>query len=219
MTKNLLVIFSRGAEEDICCTFLPHWRKSGCDIAISAPLDDPFPWHADDVRVFSFGKSIGPTRNTWWHLQSRMLDTFKHCLTLPYEGFVFTQYDSICLGALPNIGPDDSIHRLAGGEAPGFASSFFLHPPWCFGKNRLKQFVEAAENYDIKTTEGGIADRYLSLIIERHCMPFEKCQWGWSVNAIDTPEYVACVRQAIANGILFCHGVKDEKILRAIRAP
>lgn len=216
MTKNLLVVFSRGAEEDICSKFLPYWRKSGCDIAISAPLDDPFPWHADDVRVFSFGKSIGPTRNTWFHLQSRMYDTFKYCLTLPYDGFVFTQFDSIALGPFPYIGPDDSVHRLAGGEAPGFASSFFLHPPWCFGNNRLKQFVEAADDYDIKTTEGGIADRWLSLIIERHCMPFEKCSWGWTANKIDSPELLSCARQAVKNGALFVHGVDNEKTLAAL---
>lgn len=219
MTKNLLVVFSRGAEEETCELFLPYWQKSGCDIAISSPVDDPFPSGNKSVVTFTHGLSIGPTRDTWWHLQSRMLDTFRHCLLLNYDAYVFTQFDSITLGPLPYIGVDDSIHRLAGGEAPGFKSTFFLHPPWCFGRNRLKQFVEASANYDIQVTEGGIADRWLSLIIERHCMPFTKCNWGISFNSIDTPVHVACVRQAIANEVKFIHGVKDKSQLDSILAP
>ena len=211
---NLLVIFNRAAEDEVCKLFLPYWKRSGCDILCSSPLDAKS--QLAGVEHCYFGKQLQASRATWWWYQARVLETMELCLTLDYQGFIFTQYDSICLGPLPLIEPLDSIHRLVGGAAAPFASSFFLHPPWCFGWRRLEEFVEAAAHYDIETTETGIMDRWLSLIIEKDCMPFTKCQWGWSCNSIDTPEYVACARQAIANGCLFVHGVKNKQQLDSI---
>jgi hypothetical protein len=220
-TPNLLVVFNRAEEDEVCRLFLPFWKRSGCDILCSSPLNAPSTLAG--VIHYHAGQELPrrrqeARRRRWWY-QSRVLDTMKYCLLLDYEGFVFTQYDSICLGPLPRIRPGDSIHRFAGGEAPGFKSRFFLHPPWCFGKERLHQFVEAASTCDIQLTENGIMDRWLSLIIEEQCMPFICCNWAWSVNSIDTPDYVACARQAIASGCLFIHGVKNKQQLDAILAP
>lgn len=214
---NLLVVFNRAAEDEVCRLFLPYWQRSCCDIMCSSPLDAKST--LEGVRHCHFGRELQASRASWWWYQSRVLDTMKHCLTLDYQGFVFTQYDSICLGQFPAIGPLDSVHRLAGGITPGFKASFFLHPPWCFGKARLEQFVEAASDYDIVTTEDGIMDRWLSLIIENDCQPFTRCAWGWTANSIDTPNLVACARQAIGNGALFVHGVKNKQQLDAILAP
>lgn len=217
LAPNLLVVFNRAAEDEVCRLFLPYWQRSGCDIMCSSPLNARSA--LEDVQHRRFGREFLPVRATWWWYQSRVLDTMKYCLSLDYQGFVFTQYDSICLGPLPVIQSLDSIHHFAGGEVAGFRSNFFLHPPWCFGKARLEEFVKAASTYDIVTTENGIMDRWLSLIIEEACLPFEKCVWSCSINSIDKPSYVEGVRQAIASGCKFVHGVKNKQQLDAILRP
>lgn len=215
LNSNLLIILNRRAEDPVCRLFLPFWQRSGCDLIFSSPIDAQS--QLPDVNHIHFGLELTAARSTYWHYQARVLDTMKWCLTQSqYDGFIFTQYDSICLDRLPYIHPSDSVHLIGGGAAPPFKSTFFLHPPWCFGYHRLAEFVAAAARYDIRETETGIMDRWLSLIIEEHCMPFTPCSWAWSVNSIDTPEYIACAKQAIMNKRLFIHGVKNEEQLKAI---
>lgn len=216
MTRNLLVIFNIDKEDSICELFLPFWRKSGCDLLFSSPCDAPS--KLDFVDHVSFGRKLTDRAEDYWFYQSRVLDTFKHCQSLDYDGFVFTQLDSICLGKLPDIGPSDSVHHWIGGDKQGFESTFYLHPPWCFGKDRLEEFVECASRESIQL-ERGIMDRWIALIMQRHSLPMTKCTWSWSVNSIDTPEFVQSARTAIANGVIFIHGVKNKHQLNQILAP
>lgn len=214
MTPNILVIFNIDKEDDICEMFLPFWRTSGCDLLFSSPLDAPS--KLDFVDHVYFGKKLTARgAEDYWYYQSRVLDTFKYCLTLEYEGFIFTQYDSICLGKLPVISTSDSIHHFAGANTQPFESKFCLHPPWCFGKERLEEFVKCASQESIHL-ERGVMDRWLPLIMQRHKLAFTTSDWSWSKNSIDTPEYVEDCRQAIARGILFVHGVKNRQQLNAI---
>lgn len=215
--RQLLILLNVAAEDSVCRLFLPFWQKSGCDLLFSSPDDAKST--IEGVSHFHTGKSIDTRdRSTWYQLQSRTLDTMKHCLTLDYDGFLFTHYDSISLCKLPDIGPDDSIHHLAGGPIAGFSATFFLHPPWCFGKNRLKQFVEAASKYPI-TIERGFQDMWLSFVMEDNNIPFTHADWSWSANSIDSPILVESARKAVQNGFKFIHGVKNQAQLSAILQP
>jgi hypothetical protein len=212
--SQLLVIFNIGDEDEVCRLFLPYWRRSGCDLLFSSPMDAPS--RLEGVNHINFGRKLTGRAEDYWFYQSRVLDTFCYCLTLPaYDSFIFTQYDSICLGELPQIGTANSIHRLACGPSPEFESRLGLHPPWCFGRDRLREFVEAASCEPIDL-EHGIMDRWMPCVMQRHGLKFDPCEWAWSANAIDTPSFVLCARQAIANGCLFVHGVKNKAQLDAI---
>lgn len=213
MNSNLLVIFCIQSEDEICRMFLPYWQRSGCDLLFSSPLDAPS--KLEGVQHVRFGRKLTDKASDYWFFQSRWLDTMKYCLTLPFEGFVFTCYDSICLGALPLVGRKDSIHTFACGPTPQFESTWGLHPPWCFGVDVLKEFVEAAGREPI-TLEGGVADRWLPCVMQRNDIAFEPCNWSWSRNGIDTFEYAESARQAIASGVLFVHGVKNKAQLDLI---
>lgn len=216
MSQNLLVIFNVGEEDSVCELFLPFWRKSGCDLLFSSPLDCQS--NLRGVTHVHFGRKLTGRRQDYWFYQSRVLDTFKFCISLPYTGFIFTQYDSICLGPLPIIQPSDSIHTVVGGPKEPYESKVCLHPPWCFGKDRLLEFVKAASQEPIDL-ETGVMDRWLPLIMQRHGLKFEPCRWSWSQNAIDTPEFVELAKAAIANGRLFVHGCKNKTQLDAILRP
>jgi hypothetical protein len=213
MNPNLLVVFNIGDEDPICELFLPYWRRSGSDLLFSSPLDCPS--QIPGVNHVQFGRKLTGKREDYWFYQSRVLDTFKYCLSLPYDGFIFTQYDSVCFGKLPFIHPSDSIHaKVCGPKAP-YESKVCLHPPWCFGKERLEEFTKYASQEPIEL-EYGVMDRWLPCIMQRHGLPWQHCQWAWSQNAIDTPEFIEMARSAIAAGCLFIHGVKNKKQLHAI---
>ena len=213
MNQTLLVVFNIGKEDPVCELFLPFWQRSGCDLLFSSPTDCPSKLAGMDH--VQFGKKLTGRRQDYWFYQSRVLDTFKHCLTLPHTGFIFTQYDSICLGRLPLIEPSASIHSAVGGLKAPYEAKVCLHPPWCFGIERLQEFVTCASQESIQL-EGGVMDRWLPLIMQRHQLKFDECRWSWSKNAIDTPEYVESARRAIANGCLFVHGVKNAQQLEKI---
>lgn len=216
-SRRLMVVLNVGNEDEICKTFLPYWQKSGCDLMFSSPLNAPSA--LEGVKHVRFGRALTGKADENWFYQSRVLDTMKYCLGLDYDAFLFTQYDSIALGHLPEIGTDDCVQHLCGGDAKPFKSSFFVHPPYCFGKNRLRQFVEAADKYPIETTEFGVQDRWLSLILEEQKIPWQQSNaWTWSANAIDTPELMQSARNAVKNGIRFFHGVKNAQTLNQLLA-
>lgn len=217
--KTLLVIFNIADEDDRCRLFLPYWERSGCPLLFSSPYDAPS--RLDGVFHLHVGRKIPQHREQWWFYQARVLATMEQVLALPFDSYIFTQYDSICLGPLPRIGPTASIHNMACGPVPEFKAKRGLHPPWCFGRDTLKRFVAKAKEFPIETTEQGIMDRWLALILEEMCgpypeSPYEHASWSWSCNSIDTPEWVAAARTAIARGALFVHGVKNETQLKQI---
>lgn len=215
-SRQLLVIFNVGEEDSICEAFLPYWRKSECDLLFSSPVD--MASTLKGVEHFRAGVAMSGRKEDYWKYQSRVLDTMKHVLGLDYDAYYFTQTDSVALGPLPVIQDGECVHHLAGGPQTPFKSSFFLHPPWGFSKLRLKQFVEAAAAYPIQSTEFGIMDRWISLIIEEQGIPFTPSKFSWSSNAIDTPALVESARAAIKKGALFVHGCKNPGQLQQILA-
>ena len=219
MSDTLLTVFNVAAEDDVCRTFLPYWERTGYDIMFSSPYDARS--QLDYVLHFHAGRAMTRDRSSWWFYQSRILETFKFVLRLPYNRFVFTQYDSIALGPLPAINPDTgNIHHIAGGPMPQFKAKVFLHPPWCFGRGMLERFVTAAAKHNIETTEYGVMDRWIAYVMEQDTMPIEDASpWSWSMNAIDTPALEASARAAIQRGCLFVHGVKNLDQLCRILPP
>jgi hypothetical protein len=79
----------------------------------------------------------------------------------------------------------------------------------------LQEFVKAAYREPMEL-EHGIMDRWMPCVMQRHKLKYDPCEWAWSANAIDTPSFVLCARQAIANGCLFVHGVKNKQQLESI---
>lgn len=215
MNTTLMVILNRGSEDDSCRLFLPYWQRSGCDILFSSPEDDPSKL-AKQMHWVT-GRSYN-TRdiNSFWLYQQRVLDTMKAVVRIPYYTFVFTQYDSICLGTLPKLSSTDCIHHKFGNNDPNYRASFYTHPPWCFGKIRLAEFIDATSRHSI-TAEHGVMDRWMAWVMEESGIQVEPSNsWSWSANAIDTPGHVAECRTAIANGAIFIHGVKNKAQLDQI---
>lgn len=218
MNKRLLVIFNVGDEDDVCRLFMPYWKRSGCDILFSSPVDNPS--RLERVLHLHTGLALDPVkRATWWKYQARVLATMEDCLYLDYEGYIFTQYDSICLGVLPEIRREDCVHHVFGNNDPNYAASYFVHPPWCFGREQLVRFTRAARNYPIEA-EHGVMDRWMAWIMEREKFVVTPSNdWSHSVNSYDTPGRITEGREAIfVKGVRFIHGVKSAVQLNQLLA-
>lgn len=217
--KTLLIIFNVAAEDDVCRLFLPFWQRSGCNILFSSPYDARS--QLDGVLHFYAGKAMIRDRSprdqrSWWWYQSRVLATMKAVVKLPYDGFVFTQYDSICLNAFPLTCMDLCHAHVASNNSPAFRAKTFVHPPWCFSTTGLQAFITEALKHEIDS-EHGIMDRWMAWVLECAGIPVTPTnEWSWSANSIDTPELVQSCRNAITQGAKFVHGVKNQQQLDAI---
>lgn len=223
MSTSLLTIFNVAAEDDTCRLFLPYWQRSGCDILFSSPHDSKS--QLDGVLHYHTGKAMirdGSVKDrlSWWWYQARVLETMRFVSTLPYTTFIFTQYDSICLDALPALAPKQVIANLACGPMAGYKAIRALHPPWGFGREALQIFIQCALQFNIQTTESGVMDRWIALVLESSGLAVEDtASWSWSANSINTPALVKSCREAIQAGFKFFHGVKDAGQLVSILPP
>lgn len=214
--KNLLVIFNVAAEDDVCRLFLPYWQRSGCDILFSSPHDAKS--QLDNVLHLHTGKAMTKDRSSWWWYQARVLETMRFVMTLPYNGFVFTQYDSIALDVIPSTA-GCCCHVFENND-PAYQAELFVHPPWCFDRKTLWLFVDEASHHNIQTSEHGVMDRWMAWVLESAGIPVTPAnEWSWSANSIDTPALVQDCRNAIERGCKFLHGVKNAQQLAQILPP
>jgi len=221
--KNLLVIFNVAAEDDVCRLFLPYWHRSGCDILFSSPHDAKS--QLDGVLHYYTGKAMrrdGSSRDraSWWWYQARVLETMKAVVNMPYDGFVFTQYDSIALDTFPLSCMDLCHAHVFENNDPAYHAKIFVHPPWCFRLVGLKAFIDAASRHNISTSENDVMDRWMARVLESASIPVTPTNpWSYSANSIDTPAIAQDCRNAIARGAKFIHGVKNAQQLASILEP
>lgn len=214
--KNLLVIFNVAAEDDVCRLFLPYWQRSGCDILFSSPHDAKS--QLDDVLHFHTGRAMTKARSSWWWYQARVLETMRFLVTLPYTGFVFTQYDSVALDRLWDCSGCQC--HVFQNDDPAYKARTFVHPPWCFSDRALEQFLIEAALHPIQTSEHGVMDRWMAWVLESAGIPVTPTNdWSWSANSIDTPALAQDCRNAIAGGCRFIHGCKNASQLASILPP
>lgn len=215
--KNLLVIFNVAAEDDVCRLFLPYWQRSGCDILFSSPFDAKS--QLDDVLHFHTGRAMTKARSSWWWYQARVLETMRALNSLPYDEFIFTQYDSIALDELPDLTGRCCCHVFQNDDS-AYKAKIFVHPPWCFTHDGLDQFIGHALHHPIQTSEHGVMDRWMAWVLESAGIPVTPTNdWSWSANSIDTPALAQDCRNAIARGCRFIHGCKNASQLASILPP
>jgi hypothetical protein len=215
--SGAIIVFNIGDEDGICTSFLPYWRKSGCDIIFSSPVDCPS--RIPSQEHIHVGKKLTGDHKSWWVYQSRVLETMKLCLKMDHSWFCFTQYDSVCFGELPPPEDNQCVTAIAGYGASGQSTPFFVHPPWMFGRTALSRFVEESDRHPI-TIENGIMDSWMSYILIKANIPIHDClrKWSWTCNSIDTPHLLELARNFYQKGGLFIHGCKNLKTLEAIIA-
>jgi hypothetical protein len=135
-----------------------------------------------------------------------------------FERYVFFEYDSFCLGQLPEPRADIMAPVFRdNGPNRGFKGTIYLHPPIMFTAAGLSKVCEQIKKMSL-AEEGGVWDRWLGWAIEQANIPFiDMLTSGeaYSSNTIE-PHQFEQLPKLIRNGAVFFHGVKTPECFKVI---
>lgn len=224
--KTLVVVITHSAARPILDMNWPWLLKSGCDIAVVDHKVEVPPsagyWNVYPCAIATTAKLFlnigGPPESTTNRWLDRFLEVLKWCNTSlaaqEYHNFLLCESDCIFTSPIPDVISGISA-KLAGHSSEGFLASHFYHCPWIFSYDAACEFLRRAHVMISKgLTEQGFIDRFLGLYSELYGVTLQQMN-TYSRNTIDLDD-VPAVRQAIAEGVFFIHGVKDKEVLRQI---
>lgn len=236
--KLLVAIHAHAAVSDVLRRHWPYYWKSGGDLLIvgrtDKRLDYPMTQACGHRAMYTeIGTECGPGGSIDNHLE-RFLETIQRFLFLAeYEVLAITEYDTLWFHPLAEeIAKVDAMwflrrfHAyLASTETPsekGWHHEQFWHQPWIMGREMARQIYSVGKTLlRLRLLEGGFTDRWLGMLLHLYGIPVEHTNARtFSVNAIDTPVFMAAARRAIKErDVYFIHGVKTEAQLKELLAP
>lgn len=236
--KLLVAIHAHAAVSDVLRRHWPYYWKSGGDILIVGRTNKRVDYPAETpgdrrCRYTEIGLECGPGGSIDNHLE-RFLETIQRFLFLAeYDVLAITEYDTLWFHPLAEeiakVDPTWFLRRfhayLCSTEKPsekGWHHEQFWHQPWIMGKEMAQQIYSVGKTLlRLRLLEGGFVDRWLGMLLHLYGIPVDQTNARtFSVNAIDTPEFMAAARKAIRErDIYFIHGVKTEAQLKELLAP
>jgi hypothetical protein len=222
--KTLIAILAHQEASSTLARHWPYYELAGCDILGIGRCDKAVTWPSGkEVRSLIATTSIGMDGYAGG---SNHLDRFIRLLDYFLESSFFDRYSDICVIEYDSIfvkllqehpGQGALLTTLAGvGDGRDFAACPYFHCPWWLDRSAADHVSEVGKRMlKNKLWERGFLDRWLGLMVELYGI-----QWApapsWSVNAIDSPEWVAQARLAIKEGAVFVHGIKTAQQLRDV---
>lgn len=222
--RTLGIVMAHQGTEEVCRRHLPIWQENAERLIFFSPGDSVV--QLDGVEQIAFGTKCHHGRMANERFRFVIQSAAKLMLAEGYGRFVLHEYDSLCVGPLP----ETPKLCLAGNEFKdhttfnkAFAGYTFIHPPliiWLDLMMRLSELLEV-ENMN---GESGYWDRFIGHMCEgkRHGIPVYNLRQhglGYSQNTI-APEHFIEVRTAKINGARLFHGIKTEEAFKvAIAAP
>lgn len=212
MSRKALVVFTYSGQQQMLERHLPFFRKGGADIILVSPRDEPVT-APDDCTALN----VGSSEHYGQSLMQRMNIGIK-CAAADYDTIAVVEGDSIVLGPIHDAQPEGIDCFLYDSEQPPWKAPHYVHWPWLMSrKTAMRVAAEFHTLISLKDIERGFPDRMLGYAAHRAGIPLRhRPDITYSRNLIDTPEYVAQARDAIAGGAVFVHGVKTQAHLDAI---
>lgn len=213
MKADLAIIMAHRGTEDTCRRHLPYWLESAKRVEYFSPMDAPV--KLTPLHVFGLRSHHGAQANI----------RFRHAINLAClskaEWVIIHEYDSLCLGELPDCDADavTSIAHHDPNPPRPFKGHYFLHPPIIVHRTllaRLQPIMAKA----VPGEEGGYWDRWLGYLCEKNQIPIQDLRVGggaFSRNTLQPAEY-ATLAGACLGGARIFHGVKSQGALDAILA-
>lgn len=202
---KLLLVFSWAGDQERVNRHMPYWQKSGCRVL---PV---FPW---DAPLCTPGLCAHSSEQFGVELVKRHIYALRHAYDSGAKYVYCTEADSICLGPAP-LPFKDAVggYVFNDPDNPQFRAKTFTHWFWSFNRHILKRFLEAAEN-DTDAMNERFADRWLSLVCERHGIPLQHDERVFSRNQFNEPSLMQEARAAKDRGCWAFHGIKTESQLQ-----
>lgn len=235
--KLLVAIHAHAEVTPVLQRHWPYYWNSGGDLLIVGRKDKRvgYPKETPSGRVALYteiGNECGPGGSVDNHIE-RFLETIHRFLAMgTHDILAVTEYDTLWFHPLSaeieKVDPLWFTHRfhayLCSNEQPsdnGWHHRMFWHQPWIMSQDIARKIFNAGQALlRLRLTERGFVDRWLGMLLELYDIPVEQTNARtFSVNAIDTPEFMAAARRAIKErDIYFIHGVKTETQMKELLA-
>ncbi len=135
-----------------------------------------------------------------------------------YEYVLISEYDSFCLEpGIPGFMMTDCLWGNLFHERPNtkFVSTVYLHPPLFSSAKIVRRIADGCDKHAGISCDG-FWDRWLGHVCQSEQIPMIGFgPMGFSTNTIDDSNIDSAV-EAVIDGAIMIHGVKDAKALKAI---
>jgi hypothetical protein len=211
MKADLAIVMAHRGTEDTCRRHLPYWEQSAKRIEYFSPMNSVV--KMAPVRTFGACSHHGAMANVRFRYVMEM------GLISKAEWVIIHEYDSLCLGELPECDPDavTSIAHHDPNPPRPFKGHWFLHPPIIVHHSLLRKLqpIMARAN---PGEEAGYWDRWLGYLCEKNNILVKDLKEGggaFSRNTIQPAEFATLATACHAGARIF-HGVKSQGALDAI---
>lgn len=214
MSRTLLVIHGYASANDMIERHWPFWRQSGCDILGVGREDSEVRW-PEKIQTVNIGADRYADKD---NLCRRLVDTFRYCLTLPYDDFCILEADAINLGPI-GAHTGGLLTNKVGAGSEGFKGNQYFHCPWWADRMTAEWIVEFG---DVMLRDGDIEqgwpDRFLGWMFEKFNLPWTQVR-AYSENTIEGEASIKRARKAVESGVKFVHGIKTAEVLAEVTCP
>ena len=217
------IIFAHGDAIETINRHLPVWKSYTDNLLIISPKDNPCILQGIDCLSIDKRQHHGP------HTLARHLFAMKAALGYNSDFYVFLEYDALMLKRpepRPIIQGNLFNERVFFERQEEFMrkGSCFLHFPWIFPADKLKEFVDRVE---LDPNDGVAHDIWLiqklmDLNMDVHNLlgltpnsPNGTGE-GYSQNSLDTPQRIENAVYQVKSGAYALHGIKTEEALEQI---
>ena len=211
--SRAIVVFAHGKAKDAVLRHLPYWATYSKNIFVVSPADDP---------LLPCWIAIGESEHSGRGSILRAKLALEEALQLPFEEFLFIEYDTLVFGPVPPKAK--GFHSVSfldpNAREHGFLGNGYCHSPWWVDRETL---LALQPFLSLQSLELGYPDRWMTWVLERAVeagvVVFASIAKAWSSDNLSRfPEEVAEARLARQRGVYFLHGVKTAEQLAIVMA-
>lgn len=196
---------------------LPIWENISKNIIFVSPKNS----YMEEGRfVFGYPEArIGDAEHSGELSRQRIVEIFEYAISLEWDYLLLLEYDAFALALPKEVIPEKegvSAIKYKQNKPIKYKASFYLHYPMLFTREGLKKTYWKLS--DVKTNDRFFSDRFIGRAVELARIPVKdllKMKKGYSKNTIE-PKHYQKLKQAVAEGAIFFHGVKNTETLSHI---
>jgi len=215
---NLLqVVMTHKDSVETVARHLPIWEGITKNIIFASPEDS---YMSEGKFINGYPEvRLGQAEHHGELSAQRIIKIFEFALKQDWEYFLLQEYDSFALALPKEVMPDKggvSAALYNQNKIGKYKGRFYLHYPMLFDRGGCKKVYENLPR--VVTRDRYFSDRFIGRAVEFAKIPVNDLlsnKKAFSKNTI-LPEHYSKLREAVKEGAVFFHGVKDVETLRII---
>lgn len=216
MRTLITIMAHKDAQATFNLHFDRHWKRicgKEDEILVAFPSDAKIEVPNGCQRI-----EVGLAAHTGPQSIVRLKTIMERMAGSGFDRYLFFEYDSICLGPMPDWYLDYDIYCPLfrdNGPNRGFKGETFCHPPILMTQHGIDSVLKVMMRMP-NTEEGSVWDRFFGYALEQSgakAKDLLSSGEAFSHNTIH-PSYYEGMEYAIRHGAIFLHGIKDAETLR-----